>query len=194
MQESGIRFEEARLVESCISGDSKAQENLYKRYAKKMFAVCCRYSRDQDSAADILQDGFIRVFNALETFKKEGSLEGWIRRIVVNTALEYHRKQANTYSVNEQEDSLHLSSEPDVHGNLGAEELLKLVQALPDGYRNVFNLYAIEGYNHKEIGEMLQISEGTSKSQLARARYLLQQKIEILMEVNDHDTGKRPLR
>lgn len=183
MQEREIRYEEALLVEGCLAGESRAQEKLYQKYARRMFAVCCRYAKDDDTAADILQDGFIRIFHALPSFRKEGSLEGWIRRIMVNTALEYHRKNAGVHLVYDSEEKDHVPSDADTSGNLDAEELLKLVQALPSGYRTVFNLYAIEGYSHKEIADLLGISEGTSKSQLARARSMLQLKLVALMEV-----------
>lgn len=180
MQTQEIRLEESALVDGCLAGDSKFQEKLYKRYSKLMFAVCCRYARDKDIAADILQDGFIRVFQSLDSFRKDGSLEGWIRRIVVNTALEYHRRNAGIVWVQEPEDKDFEPVQAEAIGGLEAEDLMKLIQALPPGYRMVFNLYAIEGYNHREISELLHISEGTSKSQLARARNLLQQQVELL--------------
>ncbi len=180
MEAKDIRQEESSLVDGCLSGNSKSQELLYKRYAGMGYALCCRYAKDKDTAADILQDGFIRIFNSLDSFRKDGSLEGWIRRILVNTALEYHRKQATIQWVPEPEDKDFTPAPPEVIGSLEAEELMKLVQALPTGYRMVFNLYAIEGYSHREISELLQISEGTSKSQLARARTQLQQQVEIL--------------
>jgi RNA polymerase sigma factor (sigma-70 family) len=186
MQTQDIRIEESALVDGCLKGDSRSQEGLYKRYSKLMYSVCCRYARDKDIAADILQDGFIRVFHSLESFRKEGSLEGWIRRIMVNTALEYHRKNAGITWIEEPEDKDFDPVVAEANGSLEAEDLMKLIQALPPGYRMVFNLYAIEGYNHREIADMLQISEGTSKSQLARARSLLQHQVEILFGEKPH--------
>lgn len=190
MQKSGIRDEEALLVDDCLEGNARAQAIFYQRFASKMYAICCRYSRDQDTAADVLQDGFIRVFQALYTFRKDGSLEGWVRRIIVNTALEHYRKTRANPTLSETSEAEHMGGDPEVSGDMGADDLLKLVQSLPDGYRNVFNLYAIEGFNHKEIAEMLQISEGTSKSQLARARQLLQNKLESLMKIKEYATGE----
>lgn len=186
MQAQNIRVEESRLLDGCLSGDSRSQEQLYKRYSKTMFAVCSRYARDKDTAADILQDGFIRVFQSLETFRRDGSLEGWIRRIMVNTALEHHRRTSGIQWVQEAEDKDFEPTAAEAPASLEAEQLMKLIQALPTGYRMVFNLYAIEGYNHREISEMLQISEGTSKSQLARARHLLQHQVEFLLGEKPH--------
>jgi RNA polymerase sigma factor (sigma-70 family) len=190
MQKSGIRDDEARLVDDCLQGKVRAQEALYQRFASGMYAICCRYSRDQDAAADVLQDGFIRVFQALSTFRKDGSLEGWVRRIIVNTALEHYRKNRSNPTLNDTSEAELMGGDPEISGDMGADDLLKLVQSLPDGYRNVFNLYAIEGYTHKEIADMLQINEGTSKSQLARARQLLQHKLEALMKIKEYATGE----
>jgi RNA polymerase sigma-70 factor (ECF subfamily) len=141
-----------------------------------MFAVCLRYANEYNSAQDLLQEGFVKVFRNLEKFRGEGSFEGWIRRIFVNTAIEHYRKQVNLYALHDSE-TRYEYYEGNALETLKHEDILKMIQKLSDGYRTVFNLYVIEGYSHKEIGDMMGISEGTSKSQLARARYLLQKMI-----------------
>ena len=181
--------EDLQIVDGCLEGNRNSQESLYKKYSRKMFAICLRYAKNQETAEDILQDGFIRVFGALNTFRKQGSLEGWIRRIMVNTALEYHRKEVKMYTISEAAEVSSESSDADALSQLSNIEVLELLKSLPLGYRNVFNLYAIEGYNHAEIAEMLQISEGTSKSQLSRARSLLQQKVIQLNQISKEFVG-----
>ncbi|NBV14003.1 MAG: RNA polymerase sigma factor [Sphingobacteriia bacterium] len=181
--------EDLQIVDGCLEGNRNSQESLYKKYSRKMFAICLRYAKNQETAEDILQDGFIRVFGALNTFRKQGSLEGWIRRIMVNTALEYHRKEVKMYTISEAAEVSSESSDADALSQLSNIEALELLKSLPLGYRNVFNLYAIEGYNHAEIAEMLQISEGTSKSQLSRARSLLQQKVIQLNQISKEYVG-----
>jgi RNA polymerase sigma-70 factor (ECF subfamily) len=182
-------IEDLQIVDGCLEGNRNSQESLYKKYSRKMFAICLRYAKNQETAEDILQDGFIRVFGALNTFRKQGSLEGWIRRIMVNTALEYHRKEVKMYTISEAAEVSSESSDADALSQLSNIEVLELLKSLPLGYRNVFNLYAIEGYNHAEIAEMLQISEGTSKSQLSRARSLLQQKVIQLNQISKEYVG-----
>ena len=168
-------MDERQLVNACLKGDSKAQKQLYERFAPKMFGVCLRYAKDDDTAQDYLQEGFIRVFNNLDKFRFEGSFEGWIRRIVVNTALEKLRKMDVIKNSVEVEKALFKANDVEqVMDQINAGELLQLIQTLPTGFRTVFNLYAIEGYTHQEIGNMLHISEGTSKSQYSRARQWLQ--------------------
>jgi len=168
-----------QLVESCRKGDRASQKALYDRLAPRMFPICIRYAGDREVAQDILQDGFITLFTKLDDYKGDGSFEGWARRIFVTTALMYLRKK----------DALKMSDELDtVRGmkadtvtqmqNLGYKELMGLIMTLPPGFRTVFNMYAIEGYSHKEIGEMLGISETTSRTQLSRARIWLQNKIK----------------
>jgi RNA polymerase sigma-70 factor (ECF subfamily) len=169
--------DEEKLVQNCIRGRSDAQEQLYKMHYRVMFGVCLRYAQDRDAAEDILQEGFIKVFNNLAKYRNEGSLEGWIRRIMVNTALDHYRKTSRLVPITDLEQAKQESVSADAISDMRTEELLKLIQALPDGYRTVFNLYAIEGYNHQEIAEKLGISEGTSKSQLSRAREYLQRQI-----------------
>lgn len=168
-------MDEKQLLTACLQGDSKAQKKLYEMYAPKMYGVCLRYAKDEDTAQDYLQEGFIRVFTNLDKFRFEGSFEGWIRRIVVNTALEKLRKMDVIRNSVEVEKALNKDYDVEqVMDQINAGELLRLIQTLPTGFRTVFNLYAIEGYTHQEIGNMLHISEGTSKSQYARARQWLQ--------------------
>jgi RNA polymerase sigma-70 factor (ECF subfamily) len=139
-----------------------------------MFGVCLRYSGHQEDAQDILQEGFIKVYRNLEKFRREGSFEGWMRRIFVNTAIEHYRKSINLYPVSESQENNVEDKEWNAFDKLALKDLVKLIQTLSPGYRTVFNLYVVEGYTHREIAEMMGISEGTSKSQLARAKAILQ--------------------
>ncbi len=152
-----------------------------------MFAVCLRYARHRAEAEDLLQEGFIRVFDKLHAFRLEGSLEGWIRRIMVHSCINHLRKRSVRNEVLGTGNIQERSEAPLAPGNLGQEELMALVQQLPDGYRMVFNLFAIEGYEHAEIAEMLGCSEGTSRSQLSKARRMLQHKIEELNALEKHE-------
>lgn len=172
--------EQDHLIKQILKGERTAQEKLYKLFSGKMFAVCLRYFPDRMEAEDVLQEGFIKVFTHLEQYSGSGSLEGWIRRVIVNTALEKLRKKSFLFSLNDHADAISESSSNSAFSTMEANELLKLVQELPQGYRIVFNLYAIEGYSHAEIAEKLGISEGTSKSQLARARGTLQKQVKEL--------------
>ena len=168
------RSEEDILIKKCCQQDGQAQKAIYERYAASMLGVCCRYVKDIDQAEDVMIAGFVKVFDKIGQFKGEGSFEGWLRRIMVNESLTFIRRNKNMYL---EVDIETIDREPDYHtlnNELEAEDLLKLVQQLPTGYRTVFNLYAVEGYSHKEIAEQLGISENTSKSQLSRARVLLQ--------------------
>jgi len=154
------------------------QEELYRRFSPKMYAVCFRYANNADDAQDLLQEGFIKVFRNLHRFRAEGSFEGWIRRIFVNTSIEHYRKKSvHTSSVSEKEQDSIEDADISALENLAQNDILKIIQELSPGYKTVFNLYVVEGYAHKEIGELLGISEGTSKSQLARAKSILQKKI-----------------
>jgi RNA polymerase sigma-70 factor (ECF subfamily) len=165
------------IIDGCLRGERKFQKALYDKFSGKMFAVCLRYAADFNKAEDLMQDGFIKVFRNIEKFRREGSFEGWIRRIFVNSCIESFRRNTTLYAIQETNVKSMEYNDTGALEKLKMEDLLKMVSELSTGYRTVFNLYAIEGYSHKEIGEMLNISEGTSKSQLARARYLLQQKI-----------------
>lgn len=165
------------IISDCIAGNQKAMAKLYHLFAPKMFGVCLRYAKDTTEAEDNLQDGFIKVFNSLKTFRHDGSLEGWIRRIMVNVSLEKIRKQHWLYPVEDVSvyDSINLSD--DVIAKISANDLMKIVQELPPRYRLVFNLYVIEGFSHQEIAQEMKITQGTSKSNLARAREILKKKV-----------------
>ena len=173
------------LLDGCKKGDRKAQESLYKALASKMMAVCLRYAKDNFEAEDILQMGFIKVFQKVSEFRGDGSFEGWIRRIMVNTAIETYRKNLRSLNVVDIDELYDQPQSTFDMGKLELNDLMKLVQQLSNGYRIVFNMYAIEGYSHKEIAEELGISEGASKSQLSRARAILKDKI-IKMEGLDY--------
>lgn len=168
------------VLKACIAGQRASQEMLYQYFAPRMFGICMRYAHDYPTAQDLLQEGFIKVFNKLHMYRYEGSFEGWMKRIFVNTAIEHYRKASNKKFFVEIEHAQSLSLPNDALSNLATQDLLKVVQKLPIGYRTVFNLYAIEGYNHKEISKMLHISEGTSKSQLARARATIKRNLKTL--------------
>jgi len=143
-----------------------------------MFGVCLQYSSNYEEARDVLQEGFIRVFEKLRQYKGKGSFEGWMRRIMINSALEKYRNQYNLFPVIEFDENIDDNYYEDIYDELTAKDLLKFIQELSPKYRLVFNLYAIEGYSHKEISRMLGISIGTSKSNLSRARGILQEKVE----------------
>lgn len=170
--------DDQQMIEHCIQGDRSSQKALYQKYSAKMLSICLRYSADYQSAEDILQEGFIKAFRNLSKFRHEGSFEGWLRRIMVNTAIEIHRRKNHLYSVVEIENIDIPYVHEDPISALGKEDIMQMVMALSPGYRTVFNLYAIEGFSHKEIAAQLNISEGTSKSQLARARYILMKQVE----------------
>lgn len=166
------------LVLYCQKGKRDYQKALYERFSPKMLGVCMRYARDRSEAEDFLQEGFIKVFKNIENLRNPQQLEGWIERIIVNTALEHIRKKKSPKGHEvDLDDNVDVEVDEQVTDELGREELLKLIQDLPEGFRAVFNMYAIEGYSHKEIAKTLDIQEGTSKSQFARAKTLLQQKV-----------------
>ena len=172
---------EQELVEGCLSGRQKYQEELFRRYSGKMLGVCLRYARHRMEAEDVLQDAFVKVFEHLPQFGFKGSLEGWIRRIVVNTAIKtFDRKSFTHEQIGIEPGWDAPSSVPPGDISLSEQDLLALVNRLPDGYRVVFNLFAIEGYNHQEIAEMLGIQESTSRSQLVKARKQLQEQLASL--------------
>jgi RNA polymerase sigma-70 factor (ECF subfamily) len=167
---------EIDLLADCLKGKQQAQEALYQQFSPTMFATCLRYMADEMRAEEVMVAGFLKVFTNLAKFKKEGSFEGWIRKIMVNEALTELRKRK--MYLEPLENAKYQYADIDTDTDFEAEELLLLIEKLPTGYRTVFNLYAIEGYSHKEIAEMLEISEGTSKSQLNRARAILQKHIQ----------------
>ncbi|MBO9565108.1 MAG: sigma-70 family RNA polymerase sigma factor [Niastella sp.] len=177
-QKSNYNITESDLIKGSIAGDRRMQEELYRRFAPKMYAVCLRYANNTNDAQDLLQEGFIKVYKNLHRFRAEGSFEGWVRRVFVNTSIEHFRKKtAQLSSVSEKEENTIEDADITALDSLAEKDIINLVQELSPGYRTVFNLYVVEGYSHKEIGEMLGISEGTSKSQLARAKSILQKKI-----------------
>lgn len=165
------------LIRGCLQNNAAMQKKLYDKYAAKMYGIALRYAHSQEDAKDILQDGFVKVYKNLNKYKGTGSFEGWMRRIMVNTAIEHYRKKNNTYEIQASHEESITDGDLTALDKLATAEILNMVKALPNGYRTVFNLFAIEGYAHKEIAEMLNISEGTSKSQYARAKALLQEKI-----------------
>ena len=167
------------LVSSCISGDRKAQKALYDALSGKMYAVCLRYMGSRDEAEDVLQDGFVTLYSKLDSYAGAGSFEGWARRIFVNTALMSLRKKDVLKQSEDVDVAWNITSDdPSAVQKIGYRDLLKMISSLPPGFRTVFNMYVIEGYSHKEIAEALGVSEATSRSQLQRARTLLQSKIK----------------
>jgi RNA polymerase sigma-70 factor (ECF subfamily) len=172
-------MDDITLVNECVKGNARAQRMLFDKFAGKMMTVCLRYAKNTDQAEDVLQDGFVKVFMKLSDFKKEGSLEGWIRRIMVNTALDQIRKEVKFKGDLDIEDvGYKLENNAFIEEEMMAEDLMKLVRAMPDGYRIVFNMFAIEGYSHAEIAVTLGVTENTSKSQYSRARAYLRERLE----------------
>jgi RNA polymerase sigma factor (sigma-70 family) len=186
------RAKDVELIEGCRRQDRQAQKHLYDQYASKFYALCCRYIKDKMEAEDVLITAFTKILNRIDQYTGEGNFEGWMRKVVVNDALSYLRKHKNMYL---ETDISAADYEPDydkLENQLEAEDLLKMIESLPTGYRIVFNLYAIEGYSHKEIGEQLGISENTSKSQLSRARAALQKCLmeseqKLVQTINDYE-------
>lgn len=166
-----------QLIENCKSNDTHAQSELYKLFSGKLFSVCLKYSRNRTEAQDNLQDAFITIFKKMEQYKNKGSFEGWLKRITVNTALQRYRGQTVFEIVNEDSIEEDVVIEEDEEDNISLDYLLQIIQELPDRYRLVFNLYVLDGYSHKDVASMLEISSGTSKSNLARARQILKTKI-----------------
>jgi RNA polymerase sigma factor (sigma-70 family) len=172
-------MDDATLIIECVNGNARAQRLLFDKFARKMFSVCLRYAKNEEQAEDVLQDGFVKVFGKLKDFKSEGSLEGWIRRIMVNTALDQIRKNNKQLGDTNIDDvGYKIENNDFIVEKMMAEDLMKMVQAMPDGYKVVFNMFAIEGYSHGEIADTLGISENTSKSQYSRARAYLRERLE----------------
>ncbi|WP_439556644.1 RNA polymerase sigma factor [Dyadobacter sp.] len=169
--------QEAQLVKALKREDPKAQQQVYHKYSTRMLGLCFRYICDEMAAEDVMVEGFLKIFGKIDQFNSDGSFEGWIRRIMVNESLGYLRKQKRVLEDNLSDEAHNIPDYIQADQNLEAQELLELIERLPAGYRTVFNLYAIEGYAHIEIAEMLGISESTSKSQLHRARALLQKMV-----------------
>ena len=175
---------EQEIIQGCKSGDRRAQKALYDKYSAKMFGVCKRYVKSIESAEDVLVEAFYKVFNKIDMFSNEGSFEGWIRRVVVNESLMFLRKN---YRFNEhvEIDEVPVQAETvNIEDQLSANEILRLLDKLPTGYRTVFNLYVLEGLKHKEIAELLEISINTSKSQLILAKKRLKDLVENASIVN----------
>ncbi len=177
-------MDEQQLIAGCKKGNRLAQRELYDKYAPRMLAVCMRYVNDRETARDLLQEGFIKVFTCIDSYSGLGSFEGWVRKVFVNGALEYLRKTDVLREATDLDNAPELvQPEASVLSNISAAELMKMIQQLPAGFRAVFNLFAIEGYSHREIGEMLKITESTSRSQYTRARQLLQKQIMNLEKI-----------
>ena len=170
------------LIEGCINGNRQMQYQMYERFAPKMYGVCLRYAGNAADAEDILQEGFIKVFNKIGSFRSEGSFEGWVRRIFVNTAIEHFRKKTYQQPITDYEENTIEGKYENVLDSMAEKDIIALVQNLSPGYRTVFNMYVIEGYTHKQIAEILGISEGTSKSQLSRAKLILQDMVQKFIE------------
>ena len=175
-------FDEENILKGCREGKRIAQKQLYDKYVSLMLAICLRYSKSRDEAEDLIQEGFLKIFHNINTYRKHGSLEGWIKRIMINHALNQYKKNRkipfaeDVDEINENE-ILFFDEEPENIEPVPAETLLAMIQSLPEGYRMVFNLYVFEKYSHKEIAEAMNISENTSKTQLMKARRQLQGKI-----------------
>lgn len=165
-----------KLITNCKKGDTSAQSQLYKLYGSRLFSLCLKYSKNYAEAEDNLQDAFVTIFNKIEQYKSKGSFEGWMKRIAINTALQRYR-DVQIFSLVDENTIEDVNIEID-NNAVDLDYLLKIIQGLPDRYRLVFNLYVMDGFSHNEIAKMLEISTGTSKSNLARARMILKQKIE----------------
>ncbi|MFC2090112.1 RNA polymerase sigma factor [Bacteroidota bacterium] len=168
------------LIEGCKKGKGDSQEKLYRRFSAAMYGLCQQYASSPEDAQDILQDGFVKVFKKIDQVKDTKAFPGWIRRVMINTALERYRSQVRMQNLDEEPAVWKEQVTDDILDELSAEAIIELIQQLSPKYKVVFNLYAIEGYSHKEISEKLNISEGTSKSNLSRARAILQERVKEL--------------
>jgi len=171
-----------QLIVKCKNNDTKAQSELYKLYSSKLFTICLKYSRNHAEAQDNLQDAFVTIFKKISQYKGKGSFEGWIKRITINTALQRYRTKGVFSIINEDIPDEGNWDVEDTEG-ISIDYLLQIIQELPDRYRLVFNLYVLDDFSHKEVANMLEISEGTSKSNLARAREILKKKIEVYKDM-----------
>jgi len=181
-------MEEKELIQRLLKNEKTAQKYLYNKYSSLFYGICIRYTTNTDEACDILQEGFLKILTHINKYSGTGSFEGWMKRIIVNNAINnYHKNLKYRYhsDISEIKDIIEDETNLD-EINYSYEELLKIIQVLPDGYRTIFNLYAIEGYKHKEIAEMLKISENTSKSQYHRAKKILQDKLVELSKIKKH--------
>ncbi len=181
---------EDSLIKGCIEGDRYAQKMLFEKYKATMFAICMRYAKNKMEAEDVMIDGFMMVYSNLNSYKKKGSFEGWIRKIMINTAINNYRSNLKNYLVKSIDDEDYLDIRDDSvnnHENISSKYLLDMIQTLPDGFRIVFNLYEIEGYTHKEIASLLDISINTAKTQLFYAKKALRNK---LMKFNNGELSE----
>lgn len=179
---------ETDLIQGCIIEDRQMQELLYKKFSSKMYGVCLRYSGNTEDANDLLQEGFIKIFKNLTKFRGEGSFEGWMRRIFVNTSIEHFRKKVKLYNVTEVQENTIEDYDLTILDTLAEKDIISLVNELSPGYKTVFNMHVVEGYSHKEIAGILGINEGTSKSQLARAKGVLKKTLEKKLNKTSNDT------
>ena len=178
-------YTEEDIIKGCQKGKRKMQELLYQQYAGKIMGICIRYARDPDEAQDVLQEAFIKIYEKIGQVKEPKALPGWVKRIAVNTAINHYHKQKRIYQQSDLEEVKELTGEEEnVIAAMSNQELLEVIAQLPEGYRMVFNLYVIEGYPHKEIADMLQISEGTSKSQLSKTKNMLKRLVNELNETS----------
>jgi RNA polymerase sigma factor (sigma-70 family) len=172
---------EEDLINECIMGNRLAEKQLYETYSHSFFGICLRYAKSREEAEDVLLTGFTSIFENLPSYKKEGSFEGWMKRIIINTAISNFRTNNKYYEnteLNEETQNLTQYNDNQTYHKIEAKEIIKLIQQMPEGYQVIFNLHAIEGYKHTEIGKMLEISEGTSKSQYAKAKKWLQTRLK----------------
>lgn len=191
MQFQIYRASELDMIEGCKKGDRQAQKLLYDRFSGKMYALCCRYVKDKMEAEDVLVTAFTKILDRIDQFKGEGSFEGWIRRVMVNESLSYLRRNKSMYIETDIEAADHEPNYDRLENHLEAQDLLQVISELPSGYKIVFNLFAIDGYSHKEISKLLGINENTSKSQLSRARSLLQKRLLELEEAEMKESKEK---
>lgn len=176
-QQSNHIPSESDLIKGCIDGDRQMQKILYETFSSKMYGVCLRYSENMEDANDILQEGFIKVYKNINKFRSEGSFEGWIRRIFINTSIEHFRKKIKLNNITEVQENTIEDDSTNAFDSLSTKDIIRTINQLSPGYKAVFNMHVIEGYSHKEIADILGITEGTSKSQLARAKGILKKLI-----------------
>ena len=173
---------EKELIKACKKGKREAQELLYRRYSAKLFGVCLRYASSYQEAEDFLQEGFIRIYKKMYKYQPTGSFAGWLHRLMINVALEHIRRNKKRKNQTTLDQAFHVAEESaDIFSSFGTKDIMRMVQQLPAGYRAVFNLYVVEGYSHKEISELLGMSESTSKSQLSRAKATLRKLLATIV-------------
>ncbi|GAB6013095.1 RNA polymerase sigma factor [Viscerimonas tarda] len=179
-------MEELQLIAGCKEKNRECQKYLYEKYARSMYGICLRYAPDSAAAEDLLHDGFIKIFSVIDSYSGKGSFEGWMKRVFINLALERIRKEKSSIITEELTEIPDLTDDENERANnISEEELMKMIQDLPAGYRTVFNLYVVENLSHKEIAQMLGVAEGTSRSQYIRARQILQEKVMSYLNKND---------